>query len=172
MGLTASRTEGLRSSKRKILLVSLFLIFTPGSGFGQTWKWTIETVDTYGVQNSIAIDNDQNLHISYFSGALKYAFRSANSSKWFTMQLAPGGGYAEVATRVALDHSGNPHICYTPGVLKYASFENHGWNIQQIDPQSGLIEYTCSLAITADGLTHYGSISGVESCGLLPCRRL
>jgi hypothetical protein len=154
MSLTVSRTESLGSSKSKILLVSMFLIFTPGSGFGQTWKWTTETVDTYGVQNSIAVDNDQNLHISYFSGAVKYAFRSANSSKWFTMQLAPGGGYAEVPTSVALDHIGNPHICFTPGVLKYASFENHGWSIQQIDPQSGLIEYTCSLAITADGAPH------------------
>ena len=136
MGLLAARIRSLRFYKSKILLVSFCLIFIPGSSFGQTWKWTTETVDSFGVQNSIAIDNDQNLHISYFSGGLKYAFRSANSPKWFTMQLAPGGGYGEVATRVALDHSGNPHICFTPGVLKYASFENHGWNIQQIDPQS------------------------------------
>jgi len=136
------------------LLISLCLFFTPRSISGQTWKWVTETVDNYGVQTSIAVDKDQNLHMSYFSGGLKYAFRPANSSRWFTMQLAPGSGYAEVATRVALDLSGNPHICFTPGVLKYASFENHGWNIQQIDPQSGLIEYTCSLAITADGTPH------------------
>jgi hypothetical protein len=154
MGMVPSRAESLLIRKRRILLIPLCMFFIPGFGFAQTWKWTTETVDTYGVQNSIAVDNDQNLHISYFSGGVKYAFRPANSSKWFTMQLAPGSGYAEVATRVALDPSGNPHICFTPGVLKYASFENHGWNIQQIDPQSGLIEYTCSLAIAADGTPH------------------
>jgi len=154
MGIKSCRANGPRFGKTKILLVSLCLLFITRSSFGQMWKWTTETVDNYGVQNSIAIDNDQNLHISYFSGGLKYAFRTANSSKWFTMQLAPGSGYAEVATRVALDPSGNPHICFTPGVLKYASFENRGWNTQQIDPQSGLIEYTCSLAIAADGTPH------------------
>lgn len=154
MGTTVSKIRSPRFSKRKLSLGPLLLLLIPAPSFGQAWSWTTETVDTYGVQNSIAVDNDQNIHISYFSGGVKYAFRPANSSHWFTMNLAPGSGYAEVATRVALDPSGNPHICFTPGVLKYASFENHGWNIQQVDPQSGLIEYTCSLAIGADGMPH------------------
>lgn len=147
-------TETSRLGTGKVLLVLVSLSFIPSFSFGQTWKWTTETVDAFGVQNSIAVDADQNLHVSYFSGGIKYAFRPANSSKWFTMQLAPGSGYAEVATRLALDPSGNPHICFTPGTLRYASFENRGWNTQQIDPQSGLIEYTCSLAIAADGTPH------------------
>lgn len=154
MGMIVLTTKGFRVRGSKFLLLALFWFLTPGFGFAQTWKWSIETIDSYGVQNSIAVDNDQNLHVSYFSGGVKYAFRAANSSKWFTMPLAPGGGYAEVPTRVALDSAGNPHICFTPGVLKYASFENRGWNIQQVDPQSGLIEYTCSLAIAADGTPH------------------
>jgi hypothetical protein len=165
MGKEVSRTEWPYMSKSKILLVSLFLLFIPGSILGQTWKWTTETVDTYGVQASIAVDKDQNLHISYFSGGLKYGFRPANSSHWFTMDLAPGGGYSEVFTRLALDAAGNPSICFTPGVLKYASFENHGWNIQQVDPQAGLIEYSCSLAVAPDGRHHvlwyqYGAPGG------------
>jgi hypothetical protein len=154
MRVALSTAGSLRFRNSRILIGFLLLFGAPAYSFGQGWSWTTETVDTYGVQSSIAVDNDQNLHISYFSGGIKYGFRSANSSHWFTMQLAPGGGYEEVATRVALDPSGNPHICFTPGVLKYASFENHGWNIQQIDPQSGLIEYTCSLAIAADGTPH------------------
>ncbi|HEY2547606.1 MAG TPA: hypothetical protein VGI46_16160 [Candidatus Acidoferrum sp.] len=154
--MTAIRTGKFRFDGKMIFLFVLCLPFFPDSSFAQTqtWKWTTELVGTNGVQNSIAVDNDLNVHISYFSAGVKYAFRPANSSKWFTMELAPGSGYAEVATRVALDSSGNPHICFTPGVLKYASFEKREWNIQQIDPQSGLIEYTCSLAIAADGTPH------------------
>jgi hypothetical protein len=154
MVMTILNTGRSRLCKSKILLLALFLYFTPGASIGQTWKWTTETVDTYGVQSSIALDKDRNLHISYFSGGIKYGFRPANSSRWFTMELAPSGGYSEVPTSLALDATGNPRICFTPGALKYASFENHGWNIQQIDPQSGLIEYNCSLAIAADGTPH------------------
>jgi hypothetical protein len=154
MRIIALTAKGSRIGRNKFLLLTLSWFLVPGFGFAQTWKWSTETIDSYGVQNSIAVDNDQNVHVSYFSGGVKYAFRAANSSKWFTMPLAPGGGYAEVPTRVALDSAGNPHICFTPGVLKYASFENRGWNIQQVDPQSGLIEYTCSLAIAADGTPH------------------
>jgi hypothetical protein len=106
------------------------------------------------MQTSIAVDKDQNLHLSYFSGGFKYGFRPAKSSHWFTMNLAPGGGYSEVFTKVALDAAGNPSICFTPGALKYASFENHSWNIQQIDPQAGLIDYSCSLAVAPNGARH------------------
>ena len=152
--MTVLRTRIWRLFAIKTALFALFLFFMSSVICGQTWKWSSETVDTYGVQASIAIDASQNLHISYFSGGVRYGFRPANSSHWFTMNLAPSGGYSEVPTRLALDAGGNPHICFTPGVLKYASFENHGWNIQQVDPQSGLIEYNCSVAIAADGTPH------------------
>lgn len=163
--MNISRTIWNRFGNYKILVAFLLLGFLPDSTVGQTWKWTTETVDTYGVQTSIAVDQNLNLNISYFSGGVKYAFRPADSSRWFTMDVAPGGGYAELFTRLTLDPDGNPHICYTPGVLKYASFENHRWNIQQIDPQSGLIDYTCSLAVAADGTRHvlwyqYGAPGG------------
>jgi hypothetical protein len=141
-------------TNNKILLLALLLLVIPASMLGQTWKWTTETVDAYGVQASIAIDKDENLHVSYFSGGVKYGFRPANTSHWFTMGIAPGGGYSEIFTRVALDAAGNPYICFTPGAYEYVAFAKHTWNIQQIDPQSGMIEYTCSLAIGADGTSH------------------
>jgi hypothetical protein len=148
------RTKWACLVKPRILAILLLLGFLPGLTAGQTWKWTTETVDASGVQTSIAVDQNQNVHISYFSGVVKYGFRPADSSRWFIMDIAPGGGYSEVFTRLALDPEGNPQICFTPGVLKYASFEHHKWNIQEVGPQSGLIEYTCSLAVAADGTRH------------------
>jgi hypothetical protein len=165
MVMTVRRTRKSCPHGGKILCAFLFLFFISGSSFGQGWKWTTETIDTYGVQTSIAIDQDQNLHISYFAGGVKYAFRAAKSSRWFKMDIAPPGGYEELFTGLVLDPGGNPHICFTPGVLKYASFEDHRWNIQQIDPESGLIDYSCSLAIAPDGTQHilwyqYGNPQG------------
>ena len=160
------RTKGRsRFDKPKILAALLLLSLSACFTVGQTWKWTAETVDADGVQTSIAVDQNQNLHISYVSGVVKYGFRPADSSHWFTMDIAPAGGYPDLFTRLTLDPDGNPQICFTPGVLKYASFENHRWNVQQVDPQSGLIEYTCSLAVGADGTRHvvwyqYGAPAG------------
>jgi hypothetical protein len=115
---------------------------------------------------SVAADNDGNIHLSYQSkGVVKYAFRPAHQSRWFTMDLAGTEGYSNAPTHLALDPKGNPHVCYTPGVLKYASFDGKRWNIQQIDPGSGLIEYNCWVAIAPDGTPHvtwyqYGNPTG------------
>jgi hypothetical protein len=163
MGLSAGRLARACRDRGKILL--LCLLFLSCSTFGQTWSWTTETVDSTGLHSSLAIDENRNVHISYFAGAVKYGFRPADGAHWFTMDVAPGGGYAELFTRLALDKNGNPHICFTPGVLKYAFFDDKKWNIQQIDPQSGLIDYSCSLAIAADGTPHvlwyqYGAPTG------------
>jgi len=154
MAMEPSRTEWPGFAGPRILLFAFFILFLPACLGAQTWKWTTETVDTFGVQASIAVDKDRNLHVSYFSGGVRYAFRPADSPRWFTMDLAPGGGYSEIFTRVAVDPSGDPYICFTPGSYKFASFKNHTWNIQQVDPQSGMIEYTCSLVIGADGNPH------------------
>lgn len=150
----SSGAERATRRAKKLLLVVTIMMFVPLSTIGQTWQWSTETVDASGSQTSIAVDKDQNLHISYFSGGFKYAFRPANSSRWFTMNVAPGEGYTEAFTRVVIDEAGNPAICFTPGVLKYASFEKRSWNVQQIDPQAGLIDYSCSLAIAPDGTRH------------------
>ncbi len=165
MGPSAARLARACRNRCRVLVSLLLLLLLSASTFGQTWTWTSETVDEMGVHSSLAIDENLNLHISYFAGGVKYGFRPADGSRWFTMNIAPGGGYTELFTRLALDKNGNPHICFTPGVLKYAFFNDKKWNIQPIDPQSGLIDYSCSLAIAADGTPHvlwyqYGAPSG------------
>jgi hypothetical protein len=94
----------------RILPALLSLFFVPSSTLGQTWKWTTAMVDTFGVQTSIAVDQNQNLHISYFAGAVKYGFRPADSSHWFKMDIAPPAGYEELFTGLTLDSDGNPHV--------------------------------------------------------------
>jgi len=146
-------------SESRLRLVTLWilglLLLSPVPAIAQTWEWSSETVDSLGQSLSMTADKSGNIHLSYVSGrTVKYAFRPAHSPRWFTMDVANTEGYANPATSLALDPQGNPHICFTPGVLRYASFDGKKWDVQQIDPGSGLIEYNCSVAIAPDGTQH------------------
>jgi len=143
--------EVLRTMKKQFVSILFFLIVVWPT-FGQNWQWTAETVDPDGKSSSLAIDKNGDVHLSYSSpGMVRYGFRPSQSSHWYTMDIAPTGGYKDLPTKVALDPQGNPHICFTPAVLKYASFDGKQWGIQQIDPGSGLIEYSCSISFAPDG---------------------
>ena len=159
LGLEGDQMKGVsdrlgHGAFRKVrnILGFVLLLFIARPAFGQSWQWTTETVDPSGKSTSLAVDKDGNVHLSYFSdGVVKYGFRPSQSARWFTMDIAPGGGYTDLPTKIALDPQGNPHICFTPRVLKYASFNGKEWIVQQIDPDSGLIEYNCSISIAPDG---------------------
>ena len=156
-GVTSKRSEVSRDLLRTATLwiVRLVLFFSPAVVSAQNLQWSTETVDSAGGALSMATDRDGNIHISYQTGGIvKYGFRPAHSSRWFTMDIAGTEGYSNAATSLAVDPQGNPHVCFTPGVLRYASFDGKKWNIQQIDPGSGLIEYNCSVAIAPDGTQH------------------
>jgi len=103
---------------------------------------------------SLAVDANSNLHVSYADnlGGLKYGFRPAGSSRWYTMVLDKQLG--QLTTHLALDASNNPHICYTPGIIKYAHWDGREWRIQQIAKDTGTIGYTCSLVVSKDGTPH------------------
>jgi hypothetical protein len=138
-------------------IVCIVLLFCPDVLLAQEWQWTTENVDSVGEYLSMAADKAGNIHISYYSdGRLKYGFRPAHPSRWFTMAIpgAPSNGYTSTPTGLALDPQGNPHICFTPGVFEYASFDGKRWSVQQIDPGSGLIEFNCSVAIALDNTQH------------------
>jgi len=163
--MNAFRKAVTFSRNMRISISLLCAILIPGPMLAQSWKWSTEKVDANGFSPSIAVDESGNLHIGYFFGGVKYAFRPANSSHWFTMDIAPAGGYTELPTKITLDSRGNPSICFTPSVMDLASFDGHKWNTQEIDPQSGMIQFTCSLAIAADGTPHviwyhYGNPDG------------
>jgi hypothetical protein len=101
------------------------------------------------------VDNQGNVHVSYTdnsSHVVKYAFRSAETSRWYTLELEKNLGNA--TTRLALDGQGNPHICYPDWTtLKYAYWDGKRWINQEISP-GGAKEYTCSLAISAEGIPY------------------
>jgi hypothetical protein len=145
----------LLSPKVWLGCVFLSLFASAESMHGQTWSWTVETADTSSsvTFTSIAADPQGNLHISYRTdesfGQLKYAFRSAETSKWFAMVLDKQLG--SFYSFIGLDTKGNPQICYTPREMKYAFWDGTRWNTTKIAQHSGAVEYACSLVVGKDG---------------------
>lgn len=150
--LSISRIALAVSALALILCAGLFSV--PKAAVAQNLHWTVETADTFGKSMSLAADKDGNIHMSYLSDdkTVRYGFRSVHNSKWFSLDIAPSAGYSDLPTKIALDPQGNPHMCFTPAVMKYASFDGKKWNVQQIDPGAGLIEFNCSVAIGSDGV--------------------
>lgn len=149
--LRFGRPAGMRRAMRFWLAVGLFLLL-PHRLTGQTWNWTSEDVDLQGESTWIATDADGNLHVSYYAvtgGQLKYAFRPADGTKWFTMTLEHSLGF--FVTRITVDSNSNPHICYTPRVTKYAHWDGTKWHTQEVDPGSGVVGFWCSISVAGDG---------------------
>ncbi len=153
----------LHPTSRRAGIVLLILAMTSGSARAQSWTWTVESVDKTADFTSLGVDRQGNVHVSYTDNpahTLKYAFRSAESSRWFTLLIDKN--LQNTTTRLALDSEGNPHICYPDWpTLKYAHWNGQKWNIQEISP-GGAKEYTCSLAIAPNG-TPYVSWYQVRS---------
>lgn len=143
---------GRRAGRRSIAL--LIMLLTSRSATAQVWSWTYEMIDLPGKFPSLVVDSNSNLHISYsdYNGDLKYGFRPAGSSRWFTLVLDKQLG--QFTTRLTLDVEGHPHICYTPTMIKYAHWDGQQWQVQQIAKDTGEIGYTCSIAISKDGTPH------------------
>lgn len=139
--------------------------------------WHVSTVDSSfrsGLYSSIAIDSEDNPHISYRSGQgeagrLMYAF--FNGSIWDFIQVDPDFWYGEHSS-LALDAKDRPHIGYTslPGKnvptheLRVAFYDGFGWFRETIDKSTNDGDFTSiSLQVDKNGHTHVAYIdNGVD----------
>ncbi|MHC4114601.1 MAG: choice-of-anchor Q domain-containing protein [Planctomycetota bacterium] len=121
--------------------------------------WQIVTVDSnddVGFDTSVALDNGDNPHISYYddaNGDLKYAYYDDG---WHT-ETVDSDGDVGLYTSIATDSNNNPHISYLDATnvnLKYACYDPCvGWNIETADNNSNVGEYT-SIAIDSNDNPH------------------
>jgi hypothetical protein len=137
---------------RRLWLLAVFFAVVSGSVSAQTWSWTSELVDKSAKFTSLGVDHRGGVHVSFTdnsSHVLRYAFRSAELSRWYTLEV--DRNLQNVTTHLALDSEGNPHICYPDWLtIKYAHWTGQRWLTQEISP-GGNKEYTCSLAVSHDG---------------------
>jgi len=95
---------------------------------GSAWNTEIvDSTDTYGPYNSLALDSSGNPHIIYFNGhTLMYAKKTGMG--WVT--TAVDSDCSLWAASLALDAAGNPHICYSS---KYARWTGSAWKIETVN---------------------------------------
>lgn len=76
--------------------------------------WVVDTVDGYGVQNSIAVDPDAKVHLVYehYDG-LKYATNA--KGEWTPIAVSPVDGQSDIA----IDSNGRVHVVYNTGYSDY-----------------------------------------------------
>jgi len=125
---------------------------------GSSWKTQIvDRTPDVGEYASIALDQNNNVHISYYSSAngnLKYA--SNVSGSWVTKILDSVGDVGQYSS-IAVDSAGKVHISYydvTNGNLKYISNDASGSWIKQIVDRVDDVGKFSSLAVDSAGKVH------------------
>ncbi|MED5291045.1 MAG: Ig domain-containing protein, partial [Candidatus Thermoplasmatota archaeon] len=130
---------------------------------GSSWsKITIESSSgDVGKYNSIAIDSNDALHISYRDSTnddLKYATCSSScssASSWTTSTIDSVGNVGS-RTSIAIDSNDAVHISYhdiTNGDLKYATDQSGSWANTTVDSVGTVGKYT-SIAIDSNDVVH------------------
>jgi hypothetical protein len=146
----------------RYIVVMSFLLST--HVLAQTWNIEIvDSVGSVGRFNSIAIDNQDYPHISYYDWTnhdLKYATWAG--SDW-ELETVDSIGMVGRYNSLVLDPSGLPRIAYfdyPDGGLKYASWNGSSWEIDNVD--SACSERSISLALDTQGNPHisYWDTSG------------
>jgi hypothetical protein len=134
--------------------------------------WTSQLVDSEtltGEANSIKVDDNGHLHISYTplstfyqnaegelvfnDNLLRYA---TNMSGSFSYEIIDETGRPSYSTSLALENGQNPHIAYYAsgdGALRYAERDGEGWSITTIDSDNNA-GFEVSLALTSEGERH------------------
>ena len=127
--------------------------------------WQIQIVDRdltdwdTVMSNSLALDKDNNPHISYSVNYLN-ELPTLNYAVWdgssWQIEDIESGFLTYAATSLVLDAEGFPHISYIEediDNLKYAYQDASGWNFQLVD--NGLIDrISSSLALDQSGYPH------------------
>jgi hypothetical protein len=118
--------------------------------------WQHELVDASsdcGWGNSIAIDAQGNIHVSYGAyrglGAQKLIYANFNGSQWLITDLGVDGS----DTVLKLDQAGLPHIAYGGGsTIQYARYDGASWHFEDTGLVSG--PYRHDFVLDSDDHAH------------------
>jgi hypothetical protein len=128
--------------------------------------WECEVVDsgdTVGLGNSIAVDTLDKLHISYIGGPQtdRNLYYATNTAGLWDIEPVDDSGAVSIASSIALDLSGNVHIVYRDlnQGLRYATNASGFWEKETVLP-SEATSSSGRIALDSQGQVHIVYLSG------------
>ena len=139
-----------------LLLIGWCFLITQHPSEAQAWETQYVGTGQFDAYTSIAVDADENAHISYYDDAnqdLKYATNATGA--WVPETIADAGKQG-LHTSIAVDSSDKVHISYadqtSPGfALRYATKVSGSWVLEEVDTVT--VTYT-SIAIDLSDKVH------------------
>ncbi len=125
---------------------------------GSGWHTEQITIGT-GTDVSLAIDKNDNLHVSYQSNGLKYAYNDGTG--WHLENVDTSSNESGKYSSIALDSAGMPRIGYFRSwtSIKYAYRDESGWHTETVDT-IGSASHAISIAVDKSDYSHmvYGDV--------------
>lgn len=122
--------------------------------------WQVENVARIGQDVFLAIDSDDNSHVSFRvedqdagSDIYRITYAKRTSGTWST-ETVDSSTDAGGDTGIAVDTSNDPHIVYRDygnGAVRYAYNDGDGWGTEEVDADAGAQEGT-KIAVGSDDL--------------------
>jgi hypothetical protein len=131
------------------------------------WQLMPPVEETLAISSSLALDQNDQPHISYTNSHLQYAEWTGEG--WAIQSVDPDNPGEVVSTSLALDSNERPCIAYATldeaGSLYYARWTGTAWARETVDPSADVVD--CSLAL--DSLNHphiaYYVFTGIDDGG-------
>ena len=130
---------------------------TLGTVIAQGPEWQFETIakDAACSTTSLALDSQDQPHVSYYGSDLALHYIYSDGTSWHTVTVDSNSGVS-ASNALALDRSDHPHISYydaNNGDLKYAFYDGETWELQVVE-SSGNVGTETAIAVDAQAQPH------------------
>ncbi len=134
-------------------LISVMIFATDNAEADRWCKEIVDSDNSAGEYNSIAIDSNGYPHIGYSEG---YGDRDVKHAKWtgneWEIEIIDSRG---LWTSIAIDNNDHAHLSYKDlnSNLKYAKWNGSGWEIETVDSAGSVGSYS-SLEVDSNDFPH------------------
>ncbi|MBT5594863.1 MAG: hypothetical protein HOJ60_04935, partial [Euryarchaeota archaeon] len=119
---------------------------------------SLDSTDSVGEMSSLAIDSNDNLHVTYFDGInFNLEYMTYDGSSWSTPVSLDSTGIVGEYSSLAVDSNDNLHVTYydyTNENLEYMTYDGSSWSTPVSLDSTGYVGEDSSLAIDSNDNLH------------------